>query len=101
MSTAIAQGLEGVASAVATARQAVDDDRAASPVTTAIVEEFARKTEKAVAAADREAVVELEQAGDCAKVAAEADAGLTDATRQAVLDAHLAICVLKAQTAPV
>ena len=39
----------------------------------------------------------LEQAGDSAKAAAEADTGVADATRQAVLDAHLAICVAKAK----
>jgi hypothetical protein len=42
-------------------------------------------------------VIELEQAGDSAKAAAEADPGITDATRQAVLDAHLAICILKTE----
>ena len=43
----------------------------------------------------RDAVIELEQAGDSAKAAAEADPGLGDAARPAVLDAHLAICILK------
>ena len=45
----------------------------------------------------REAVVELEQAGDSAKAAAEADSGAGEATRQAVLDAHLSICMLKSK----
>ena len=40
-------------------------------------------------------MIELEQAGDSAKAAAEADTGVADATRQAVLDADLAICVAK------
>jgi hypothetical protein len=35
----------------------------------------------------------LERAGD----SAEADVGLADATRQAVLDAHLAVCIAKAK----
>jgi hypothetical protein len=39
------------------------------------------------------AVIELEQAGDSAK--AEADAGVSRATRDAVLEAHLVICVAK------
>jgi hypothetical protein len=34
-------------------------------------------------------------------VAAEADAGASEATRQAVLDAHLAICITKAKLSPV
>ena len=60
--------------------------------------EFAKKAEKAAASDDeRMAVVEFEQAGDSAKAAAEADTGVADATRQAVLDAHLAICIAKAE----
>jgi hypothetical protein len=50
-------------------------------------------------AAMREAVVELEQAGDSAKAAAEADSGLSAEAKQAVLDAHMAICVLKGSCA--
>ena len=45
---------------------------------------------------DHDFVVELEQAGDSAKVAAEADAGLSGDARESVLAAHLAICKLKA-----
>ena len=45
----------------------------------------------------REAVVELEQAGDSAKAAAEADPSAGDATKKAVLDAHLSICILKSK----
>jgi hypothetical protein len=75
-------------------------DPAASPVLTAVVREFAQKADKAQKlAADgrpRDAVLELEQAGDSAKAAAEADGGATEATRSSVLDAHLAICVVKA-----
>jgi len=67
-------------------------------VLVAVVGEFAKKAEKAAHAEDEwTAVVELEQAGDSAKAAAEADLGLADASRDAVLDAHLAICVAKAK----
>ena len=49
-------------------------DKAASPVLVAVVNEFAKKAEKAIASSDeRMAVIELEQAGDSAKAAAEAD----------------------------
>jgi len=73
-------------------------DQGASPVLIAVMTEFAKKADKAAASDDeRMAVVEFEQAGDSAKAAVEADAGVSDATRQAVLDAHLAICVAKAQ----
>jgi hypothetical protein len=80
------------------ARDVVRSDRGASPVLVAVVDEFANKAEKAAAADDeRAAVIELEQAGDSAKAAVEADAGVADATRQVVLDAHLAICIAKAK----
>jgi hypothetical protein len=77
---------------------AVRADAGASPVLVAVVGEFAKKAAKATQADDeRAAVIELEQAGDSAKAAAEADAGVSDATRQAVLDAHLTICVAKSK----
>lgn len=64
----------------------------------AVVDEFANKAQKAATVGDeREAVIELEQAGDSAKAAAEADPGVSDAARLAVLDAHLAICVAKSK----
>ena len=83
------------------ARQ-VDADDGASPVLVAVVHEFRSKLAKAEASAregvpGRDAVLELEQAGDSAKAAAEADTGVADATRQSVLDAHLAICITKAK----
>ena len=79
------------------ARDVVRSDRGSSPVLIAVVDEFANKAEKAAAADDeRSAVIELEQAGDSAKAAAEADGGAGEASRKAVLDAHLAICKLKA-----
>ena len=80
------------------ARDTVRGDQGASPVLVAVVDEFAGKAEKAAAAADeRAAVIELEQAGDSAKAAVEADTGVGEATRQVVLDAHLAICIAKAK----
>jgi hypothetical protein len=44
--------------------------------------------------------MELEQAGDSAKAAAEADGGLSSDARESVLAAHLAICKLKAGAGP-
>jgi hypothetical protein len=85
------------------ALKAVEGDGGASPVLTAVVRDFHKKAGKARqmlegdAAAQRDAVIELEQAGDSAKAAVEADAGVADATRQAVEDAHLAICILKSK----
>jgi len=78
------------------ALDAVRADHGASPVLVAVVDEFAKKADKAAVSSDEHvAVIELEQAGDSAKAAAEADAGVSQAARDAVLDAHLAICVAK------
>jgi hypothetical protein len=86
--------LREVRSKIDGALEAARSARGASPVLIAVVGE----AEKAAGADDeRGAVIELEQAGDSAKVAAEADAGVSDATRQAVLDAHLAICIAKSK----
>jgi len=88
------------------AAAAVASDDGASPVLSAVVQEMARKAEKSVEtlpdaddAALRLTIVEVEQAADSAKAAIEADPGPSDETRQAVLDAHLAICILKGKTA--
>jgi hypothetical protein len=83
------------------AAEAVEVDAAASPVLAAFVREFMAKSDKvtqslAEDSASREGVVELEQAGDSAKAAAEADTGASEATVRAVQAAHLAICTLKA-----
>jgi hypothetical protein len=75
---------------------AVRGDEGASPVLAAVVNEFAKKAEKAAGSPDeRVAIIELEQAGDSAKAAVEADPGVSPATRDAVLEAHLAICIAK------
>ena len=84
------------------ALRAVQADSRASVVLVAVVREFDKKADKAnlPAAGDaayRDAVIELEQAGDSAKAAAEADPGAGEPTKQAVLDAHLAICILKTE----
>ena len=79
----------------------VDADGGASPVVVAVVGEFKAKLTKAEGhttdgVPDRESVLELEQAGDSAKVAAEADTGMSSDARESVLAAHLAICQMKA-----
>lgn len=84
------------------ALQATEADSGASVVLVAVVREFDSKADKANRHTDteadaRDAVIELEQAGDSAKAAAEADPGAGEATKQAVLDAHLAICILKTE----
>jgi hypothetical protein len=86
---------------VADAARHVEGDGGASPVLVAVVREFQAKLAKAQRHATdgvpgRDSVMELEQAGDSAKAAAEADAGLSSDARASVLAAHLAICKLKA-----
>jgi hypothetical protein len=83
------------------AARLVEADAGASPVLVAVVGEFQAKLAKATKHSsggppDHDFVVELEQAGDSAKVAAEADTGLSGHARESVLAAHLAICKLKA-----
>jgi type IV secretory pathway VirJ component len=96
--TTTGERLQQVRLKIDTALDAVRSDEGASPVLVAVVEEFARKADKAAGTADeRLAVVELEQAGDSAKAAAEADPGVSPTSRDAVLDAHLAICIAKAK----
>jgi hypothetical protein len=80
-------------------------DANASPVLAAVVNELARKGKKTIDGlpnADdtklRDSIVEVEQAADSAKAAVEADPGISAAAHQAVIDAHLAICILKAKT---
>src|SRR4026207_1595310 len=76
-------------------------DRGASPGRVAVLREFQAKLVKAQSQATdgkpgHDSVMELEQAGDSAKAAAEADSGLSSDARESVLAAHLAICQLKA-----
>ena len=86
---------------VGEAAREVEADEGASPVLVAVVREFQAKLTKAEAQAtdggpSHDSVMELEQAGDSAKAAAEADTGLSSGARESVLAAHLAICKLKA-----
>jgi hypothetical protein len=92
----MAERLQAARVKIDRARVAVQCDEGASPVLVAVVNEFAKKADKATGASDeRMAVIELEQAGDSAKAAAEADPGVSRATRDSVLEAHLSICVAK------
>jgi hypothetical protein len=92
----ITEQLPAVRAKIDSAHDAVDRDAGASPVLVAALLEFARQADKAVAATnERVAVIELEQPCDSTKAPAEADSGLSPATRDAILEAHLAICVAK------
>ena len=84
-------------------RTAEADPGASVVLVVAVVREFDKKADKSERAtrprrpAARDSVIELEQAGDSAKAAVEADMGASEATRQMVQDAHLAICILKTE----
>jgi hypothetical protein len=90
---------------IARAVAAAEADAGASPVLRAVLSEFQGKAQKAsgilstspAASASREAVVEVEQAGDSANVAAKADPGASEETRKAVDVAHMAMCLLKVE----
>lgn len=78
----------------------LEGDGSASPVLVAVVRELQKKTAKGLKLIGddgdrREVVVEVEQAADSAKAAAEADGGLSPQSRAAVVDAHDRICVMK------
>jgi hypothetical protein len=94
--------LVAVKEKTSTALKAAESDPGASVVLVAVVREFDIKADKAgrqsaTEAGARDAVIELEQAGDSAKAAVEADPGASEETNQAVQDAHLAICILKTE----
>ena len=86
---------------LAASLRALDKDSAASLVLRAVFEEFARKFKKTRTLIEaggpdaREAIVELEQAADSARYAAEADAGAGEVTRITIIDTHDWICVFK------
>jgi hypothetical protein len=97
----VAVAFDEVVQKITDAGNRVDADDGASPVLVAVVREFQAKLAKAEKRApggvpDHDSVLELEQAGDSAKAAAEADPGLSSEAREAVLAAHLSICMLKA-----
>ncbi|MDP1821085.1 MAG: hypothetical protein Q8K58_14495 [Acidimicrobiales bacterium] len=92
---------DDVVESINTAVGRVEADGGASPVLVAVVREFGAKLVKAENQAVEgmptgDSVIELEQAGDSAKAAAEADTGASSDARESVLAAHLAICRLKA-----
>ena len=79
------------------------DGNASAPLR-AVVVEFQQKAQKAISQLSgateqkiRDCVIEVEQAADSAKKAAQADEGISSVSRQAVLEAHGAMCALKSE----
>ena len=82
----------------------LENDAGASPALRAVFDELHSKTKEArdsLKGADedkiREHVIEVEQAADSAKRAAEADENISSESREAVLGIHDALCELKGQ----
>jgi hypothetical protein len=103
MTTFAEQVCSQLDSRLSTAEAAVTADVHASPVLAAVVAEFRRKfvktrpvVEGEPGAGQREAVVELEQAGDSSKWAALGDRGGTEGTKLAIVAPHDFICWFKA-----
>jgi hypothetical protein len=101
MEETIEESLQLIHRHVGRAVDAVAGDAGASPVLRAVLAEFARKAETARAGGEardphvRDLILEVEQAGDSAKAAAQADAGLSAGARELVVAAHDAFCLLK------
>src|SRR3954469_2708568 len=84
------------------AMEAIKADSSTDPAVTAVVHEFHRVSHKAIETASGSdehaalhAVLELEQAGDSAKVAVAADTHSSSAAKEAVVAAHDAVANLK------
>jgi hypothetical protein len=104
MAVSFAQRFKDIASLVDYTVSRVEADANTSPALKAVVEEFRDKAQMAVpqltGASERtmrDLVIEVEQAADSAKKAAQADTGISSATRQAILEAHGAMCALKSE----
>jgi hypothetical protein len=97
----LAQRIELIDRHVARCKAALASEAAASPVFVAVFGELERKLGKLKGVIDgdariaREHLVETEQAADCMKIAAQADTGLSPATREVVTTTHDSLCVLK------
>jgi hypothetical protein len=106
--SAVAERLPKLEASVQQAVQAVKADGGASPVLAAVIRELEKKLDKARPilqggddAKIRESVIEVEQAADSAKAAAEADSGAKEETRAAIIKAHDRVCLLKASVCAV
>jgi hypothetical protein len=97
----LAERLALIARHVARLNNAISEDGGASPVLRAVVQEFTSKAAKLSAlarddkSATRDTLIEVEEAGDCVRVAALADTGASENTRSLAQVAHDSLCLLK------
>ena len=106
MAASITTRLGDIEEQIDDAAEQLENDAGASPALKAVFDELHRKTKEArdaLKGADedkiREHVVEVEQAADSAKRAAEADQAISSTTRKTVLGIHDALCELKGEVA--
>ena len=104
MAASITTRLSDIEEQIDGAAEQLESDPAISPALKAVFDELHRKTREArdsLKGADedkiREHVIEVEQAADSAKCAAEADQKISSATRDAVIEIHDALCELKSE----
>jgi hypothetical protein len=102
MAASISQQLSNIEEQVDGALAKVQADPGASPALKAVVEELHEKTREArdgTRGADqqtiRDHIIIAEEAADSAKRAAEAESQISEASREAVLNAHNALSELK------
>jgi hypothetical protein len=102
MAASLTQQLSDIEEQIDGLVEAVEDDGGASPALRAVVDELHTKAREARdegrgadGRAIRDHVIEVEQAADSAKKAAEADGDISDATRRAVFEAHSKLRALK------
>lgn len=102
MAASITQQLSDIEEQIDGAVAKVNADAGASPALKAVVEELHKKAREArdkTQGADertiRDYIMQAEEAADSAKSAAEAETKLSEAAREAILDAHDALRALK------
>lgn len=104
MAASITTRLSEIEEQIDSAAEQLESDPAVSPALKAVFDELHRKTREArdtLKGADqdkiRDHVIEVEQAADSAKCAAEAEEKISSTTRDAVLGIHDALCELKGE----
>jgi hypothetical protein len=100
----IHERLTEVEDKITRAIQAVEQDKATNPGLQAVLNELGEKCQRMMEDLDEaeepiwDHLVELEEAADCAKVAGEAEANLSDETRGCIIEAHEMVSALKSST---
>jgi hypothetical protein len=104
MAASITTRLSDIEEQMDSAAEQLENDSRASSALKAVFDELHQKTREARdvlkgAGEDeiREHVIEVEQAADSAKRAAEADQEISSTTREAIVEIHDALCEIKSE----